>query len=134
MYNINPQPVHKVKTRVYIEGKVVSIIDDDENEITQFTEPCKYYFNLQPVKDELERRTYGMVDKETLVAVIPEKYKYKDCFYKGDKAYIGIEPENNIANYEISSVRVQNVGIRLYFVRINDEERSSCDGSESEKD
>ena len=31
MYNINPQPVHKVKTRVYIEGKTTSIIDDDEN-------------------------------------------------------------------------------------------------------
>lgn len=120
MYNINPQPIHKVKTRVYIEGKVVSIIDDDENEITQYEEPQKYYFNIQPVKDELERRTYGMVDKETLVAVIPMKYKYASTFLEGDRAYIGIEPENNEPNYEISGVRVQNVGVRVYFVKIND--------------
>lgn len=119
MYNINPQPVHKVKTRVYIEGKTTSIIDDDENEITQYKQPNKYYFNIQPVKDELERRTYGLVDKETLVAVIPMKYKYKNAFKEGDKAYIGIDTTNE-PNYEISGVRVQNVGVRVYFVKIED--------------
>jgi hypothetical protein len=118
MYNVNPQPVHKVKTRVYIGGKITSIIDEDENEITQYEEPQKYYFNLQPVKDDLERRTYGMVDKETLVAVIPMKYKFKDAFKVGDSAYIDIEPDGD-ANYEISGIRVQNVGVRVYFTKID---------------
>ena len=120
MYNVNPQPVHKVKTRVYIGGKTTSIIDDDENEIVQYEEPVKYYFNIQHVKDTLEKRTYGNVDTETLVAVIPQKYKYKDTFYEGDCAYIGIEPENNEPNYHISGIRVQNTGIRIYFVKDND--------------
>lgn len=119
MYNINPQPVHKVKTRCYVEHKLPSIIDDDENEVVQFSEPQRYFFNIQPVKDELERRTYGMVDKETLVAVIPMKYKYKNTFLIGDRAYIGVEPTNNSANYEISGVRTQNMGIRVYFVKID---------------
>ena len=119
MYNINPQPVHKVKTRCYVEHKLPSIIDDDENEVVQFSEPQRYFFNIQPVKDELERRTYGMVDKETLVAVTPMKYKYKDKFLVGDRAYIGVEPTNHNANYEISGVRTQNMGVRVYFVKID---------------
>ena len=119
MYNVNPQPVHKVKTKIYIESKLPSIIDEDENEIVQYSEPRKYYFNIQPVKDELERRTYGMVDRDTLVAVIPMKYKYKDEFIVGDRAYLGIEPTDNIANYEITGIRVQNVGVRVYFAKIN---------------
>jgi hypothetical protein len=120
MYNVNPQPVHKVKTRVYIGGKITSIIDEDENEITQYEQPQKYYFNIQPVKDGLERRTYGMVDKDTLVAVIPMKYKYVDTFKVGDNAYIGVDPATSDANYEISGVRIQNVGVRVYFVKIKD--------------
>lgn len=120
MYNVNPQPVHKIKTKIYIEKKVQSIIDGDENEITQYNEPVKYYFNIQPVKDTLERRTYGNVDMETLVAVIPQKYKYKDLFYEGDNAYIGIEPEDNKPNYHISGIRIQNAGVRIYFVKDND--------------
>ena len=120
MYNVNPQPIHKVKTRVYIEGKTTSIIDDDENEITQYEQPNKYYFNIQPVKDELERRTYGMVDKETLVAVIPMKYKYKDTFCEGDRAYIGIDLTDGEPNYEITGIRKHNAGIRVYFVKIKD--------------
>ena len=59
-----------------------------------------------------------MVDKETLVAVIPMKYKYKDKFSKGDRAYINIEPTDN-ANYEIYGIRKQNMGIRVYFVEID---------------
>lgn len=120
MYNVNPQPVHKVKTRIYICKKKPSIIDDDENEIVQYEEPVKYYFNIQPVKDTLEKRTYGNVDTETLVAVIPQKYKYKGLFYEGDYAYIYIEPENNEPNYHISGIRPQNTGIRIYFVKDND--------------
>ena len=120
MYNINPQPVHKVKTRVYIESKETSIIDDDENEITQYSTPIKYYFNIQPVKDQLEMRTYGNVDGETLVAVIPMKDKYLNTFCEGDKAYIGIEPENNIPNYYISGIRKQNMALRIYFVKCED--------------
>lgn len=119
MYNINPQPVHKVKTRCYIEQKLPSIIDDDENEIVQYSEPQRYFFNIQPVKDELERRTYGMVDRETLVAVIPMKYKYKGKFLKGDRAYIDIDPTNSVATHEISGIRIQNMGIRVYFVRLD---------------
>lgn len=120
MYNVNPQPVHKVKTKVYIEPKATSIIDEDENEIVQYSEPVKYYFNIQPVKDQLEMRTYGQVDGETLVAVTPQKYKYKDLFKEGDSAYIGIEPENNEPNYYISGVRIQNYGVRIYFVKCKD--------------
>lgn len=120
MFNINPQPVYKVKTRVYIEKKLPSIIDEDENEITQYSTPIKYYLNVQPVKDQLEMRTYGNVDGETLVAVIPMRDKYFNTFSEGDKVYIGIEPEDNIPNYYISGVRRQNMAIRLYFVKCED--------------
>ena len=59
MYNINPQTIHKPKSKIYVCKKLQSITDDDANEITQYDKPIKYYFNVQPRKVKSYTEGFG---------------------------------------------------------------------------
>lgn len=123
MYNINPQIIHKPKSKIYVCKKLQSIIDDDGNEITQYDEPIKYYFNVQPRKVKSYTEGFGQDINAEYKIVIPQKNKYIDDFKEFDKVYFMKEPledEDNgeSANYYISAIEVQNVVLELYIKKI----------------
>lgn len=116
------QRVFNYKSKIYIAKKLPSIYDEDENEITQYAEPVKYLFNVQPSQKGSDTREFGENETGLLVAVIP-KAKYKGQFKEFDLVYIDTTPdeEDKIgqnADYRIFAVRNQNVAIRLYFKKI----------------
>lgn len=116
------QRVFNYKSKIYIAKKLPSIYDDDENEITQYDEPVKYIFNVQPSQKGSDTKEFGENETGLLVAVIP-KAKYKGRFKEFDLVYIDTTPEGeNIngenADYRIFAVRNQNVAIRLYFKKL----------------
>lgn len=123
MYNINPQPIHKTKSVIYLCKKLTSIIDEDENEITQYDEPKRYYFNVQPAKAKLYSDSYGKVIDADYRIVVNPKMKYLDDFKELDKVYFRKEPleeeeYGESANYYITAVRPQNTIIEVYIKSI----------------
>ena len=123
MYNINPQPIHKVKSVIYVCKKLPSIIDDDENEITQYDEPKRYYFNVQPYKAKLYSENYGKVIDADYRIVVNPKIKYNGVFTDLDKVYFMKEPLEDeeygeSANYYITAVRPQNTIIEVFIKSI----------------
>ena len=123
MYNINPQPIHKVKSVIYVCKKLASIVDDDENEITQYDEPKRYYFNVQPNKKKLYSEEFGKVVDADYRIVVNPKMKYLNEFNELDKVYFMKEPLEDedygeSANYYITAVRPQNTIIEVYIKSI----------------
>lgn len=123
MYNINPQNIHKTKSAIYVCKKLQSIIDEDENEITQYDEPIKYYFNVQPYKIKAYTEEYGRDINADYRIVITQKTKYLNVFTEFDKVYFKKEPLEDeeygeSANYYITSVKTQNTIIELLIKKI----------------
>lgn len=121
MYN-ETERIFNYKSKIYIAKKLPSIIDDDENEITQYDTPKPYHFNVQPSNKGSDIREFGENETGLLVAVIP-KAKYKNKFKDFDLVYIDTTPENEEINgenadYRIFAIRNQNVAIRLYFKKL----------------
>lgn len=123
MYNINRQPIHKVKSRIYIASKTDSEFDDYGNEIPKYSKPQKYMFNVQALTDSSEIREFGEISSKMKRVTITEKAKYLGKFKDFDAVYVETNPlkENNYgdnADYRIYLVRPQNTTIVLYLLKL----------------
>ena len=123
-YNPNRQDIFKIKSKVYIAKYLSTEQDEHLNQKQVFAQPQKYFFNVQPVTLESEIREFGELVRSMKVAVIPQKGKYQNSFDEFDRAYLdGVEPTDEVeygdkANYRIYAVRKQNTIIRVYFLKI----------------
>ena len=124
MYNINRQPIHKVKRRIYIASKEDSVFDDYGNEIPKYSKPQKYMFNVQALTNSSEIREFGEIATALKRATITEKTKYLGKFKEFDKVYIYNNPSSaevnygDNADYRVYLVREQNTAIVLYLLKL----------------
>lgn len=109
----------------YIAKKLPPTYDEWGNQLLNYEEPKKYYFNIQPVnKDNTSNDSaFGELIPRLKCAVIP-KIEYSGMFNEFDLAYLdGISPVDESfygekANYRIYSVQPQNAIIKVYFLKI----------------
>ena len=123
MYNINRQPVHKVKSVIYIASRTGYTQDEFLNQTETFAEPIKYYFNVQTVSSDSEIREFGENANSMKCISITEKTKYLNKFNEFDRVYINNTPDNESENgenadYRIYSVRNQNTSILIYLKKL----------------
>lgn len=122
-YNPLKQNHLQLKSKLYIAKYIETIQDENFNQKQVYEKPVKYYFNVQPVRQESEIREFGELVNSMKVAVITEKVKYLNKFHEFDVAYLdGEEPTDELeygdkANYRIYAVRNQNTIIRIYFIK-----------------
>ena len=122
-WGIRNDKVLDYKSEIYVAKKLDSTYDDYGNEITNYDEPVKYFFNVQPVTNTSNASAFGELVPRLKVAVIP-KTEYENVFNEFDLAYLdGITPEEEVfngakANYRIYSVQPQNAIIKVYFLKI----------------
>ena len=121
------EPIFKYKTKIYISKKLPSTQDEDMNEIEHYEKPQKYIWNVQPANSTSEIREFGEIANAMKVAVVPKR-KYNNKFKAFDRAYIDIMPSDNEldygdnADYRIYGIRPQNACIRIYFIKLVNEE------------
>ena len=123
MYNVNSQPIHKVKSRIYIAKKLREDFDDYGNQIEIYDEPQKYFLNVQTLSETSDIMEFGEKVSSTRVISNKKKKKYLGKFKEYDLVYIDTTPENEVtygdnADYRIIGVRNQNTSIRVYISRI----------------
>lgn len=122
-FGIRNEFITKPNSICYIAKKLDSTYDDYGNEITNYDEPKKYFFDIQPMTNSSESQAYGEQIDRMKVAYIP-KPLYMNVFNEFDKAYLDeITPNGEVfngdnANYRIYSVTPQNAYIRLVFLKI----------------
>lgn len=105
------------KKRIYISNHITKTIDG--NDISIFSKPKEYFFNVQPISGNADVVEYGTRIKNVFKAVVD--IVYKDKIKEGDIAYLeGIKPNstNTNYNYMIISVREQNQRIAIYFEKL----------------
>lgn len=123
-YNPNRQDVLKIKSKLYIAKYLSTDQDENLNQKQVYDTPKKYYFNVMPVNQDSEIKEFGELVTSMKVAVITEKLKYYNKFTEFDKAYLdGATPNNELengdnANYRVYAIRKQNSIIRVYFLKI----------------
>ncbi len=123
MYNINRQPIHNIKSIIYIASKKGVEQDQYLNEYEIYDKPIKYRFNVQAISEDSEIREFGELSNDMKVISITEKSKYINKFKDFDKVYVDTLPKNeskygNNADYRIYSVRNQNTSIRIYLLKL----------------
>ncbi len=119
------EPILKYKSKVYICKKLPSTIDEDRNEIQHYDSPNAkpYMWNVQPVNQSSEVKEFGQLVNSMKVAVI-SKSKYMGKFNEYDKVYLYTQPHINElengdnADYRVYAIRPQNACIRIYFIKI----------------
>lgn len=123
MYNLSGEPIFKYKSKIYICKKLPSTRDDYMNEVEHYAKPEKFVFNVQPVNAESEGREFGEVVSKMKVAVI-SKRRYNGKFKEYDKVYIDTKPTSeeleygDNADYRVYGIRPQNACIRIYFIKL----------------
>lgn len=148
MYNINSQPIHKVKSKVYIASWVGNTEDDYGNVINLYSKPVKYMFNVQTLNEQAEMDVSGRKVISSMAISIPNKKKYLGKFKEYDVVYVNKEPNKedeedtlsppliphtleegeeleygDDADYFISGVRNQNTSIRIYLTKLQNEQK-----------
>lgn len=128
MYNINSQPIHKVKSKIYIAKKLREDFDDYGNQIEVYDKPQKYFLNIQTLSETSDIVEYGEKVSSTRVISIAEKKKYLGKFNEFDLVYVDTTPERELnngdnADYKIIGVRNQNTSIRIYISKIINEQK-----------
>ena len=119
--DINANPLDWNK-ELYISTKIDVDVDDDGNEIVNYSKPVKYEFNYQPINSYSEIVEFGEKSSTMQKLVIP--IKYKNLFKEFDLAYLdGANPNNEInygdnANYRLLPPRNGNSIIIIYLERI----------------
>ena len=110
------------KKTCYIASKEQVIVDDDENEISVYSEPIKYVFNYQPISSDAEISEFGEKVKVMKKAVIP--IRYKNMFKEFDVAYLDdVTPDGERvygekANYRLLPPINGNAVIIIYFEKL----------------
>lgn len=128
MYNVNSQPIHKVKSRIYIAKKSGETYDDYGNLIPTYDTPVKYYLNVQTLSETSDIMEFGEKVNSTKVISIAEKKKYLNKFNEFDLVYINNTPDGELTNgdnadYKIIGVRTQNTSIRVYIQKLVNEQK-----------
>lgn len=128
MYNLNSQPIHKVKSKIYIAKWIGNTIDEYGNDINLYEEPEKYMFNVQTLNETVEMEVFGRKVISSKAISITEKKKYLGKFKEYDLVYVDNSPENEVtfgdnADYYISGVRNQNTSIRIYLTKLTNEQK-----------
>lgn len=128
MYNVNRQPIHKVKSKIYIASWLNNDTDEFGNDINVYDEPQKYMFNVQTLNESVEMEVFGRKVVSSKVISITEKKKYLNKFKEFDVVYIDNSPEGELtfgdnADYFISGVRNQNTSIRIYLTKLTNEQK-----------
>lgn len=128
MYNLNSQPIHKVKSKIYIAKWIGNTIDEYGNDINLYEEPEKYMFNVQTLNETVEMEVFGRKVISSKAISITEKKKYLGKFKEYDLVYVNNSPENEAtfgdnADYYISGVRNQNTSIRIYLTKLTNEQK-----------
>ena len=128
MYNVNSQPIHKVKSKIYIASWLENIVDDYGNLINQYDEPKPYMFNVQTLNESVSMQVFGREVIASKVISITQKDKYLGKFKEYDLVYVDNIPENELeygdnADYFISGVRNQNTSIRIYLTKLQNEQK-----------
>lgn len=119
--DINANPLDWNK-ELYISTKIDVDVDDEGNEIVNYSKPVKYEFNYQPINSYSEIVEFGEKSSTMQKLVIP--IKYKNLFKEFDLAYLdGANPNNEInygdnANYRLLPPRNGNSIIIIYLERI----------------
>ena len=98
MYNINSQPIHKVKSRIYIAKKLREDFDEYGNQVEVYDTPQKYFLNVQTLSETSDVVEFGEKVSSTRVISITEKKKYLNKFNEFDLVYIDTTPENEVNN------------------------------------
>lgn len=148
MYNLNSQPIHKVKSKVYIASWVGNTTDEYGNLINLYSKPEKYMFNVQTLNETVEMEVFGRKVISSKAISITNKKKYLGKFKEYDLVYVDKEPSKpdpvptltpplqpqpipedveleygDDADYYISGVRNQNTSIRLYLTKLTNEQK-----------
>lgn len=128
MYNVNRQPIHKVKSKIYIASWLNNDTDEFGNDINVYDKPQKYMFNVQTLNESVEMEVFGRKVVSSKVISITEKKKYLNKFKEFDVVYIDNSPEGELtfgdnADYFISGVRNQNTSIRIYLTKLTNEQK-----------
>ena len=128
MYNVNSQPIHKVKSKIWIAKKLREDFDEYGNQIPIYDEPQKYMFNVQTLSETSDIVEFGERVSSTKVISITEKKKYQGKFNEFDLVYVDNTPENEVnygdnADYKIIGVRNQNTSIRVYISKLVNEQK-----------
>ncbi len=128
MYNVNSQPIHKVKSKIWIAKKLREDFDEYGNQIPIYDEPQKYMFNVQTLSETSDIMEFGERVSSTKVISITEKKKYQGKFNEFDLVYVDNTPENEVnygdsADYKIIGVRNQNTSIRVYIQKLLNEQK-----------
>jgi hypothetical protein len=126
MYSVKRTSIFKNwDTKCYISKKLPSTLDKYGNEIPTYEKPKQYTFNIQPVSGTSEAKEFGEIASQMRVAVITERDKYINEFNEFDLAYLdGTTPNDEKvngekANYRVYSVMPQNVVLKVYFLKLN---------------
>jgi hypothetical protein len=128
VYNINSQPIHKVKSKVWIAKKLREETDEYGNQIEIYDEPQKYMFNVQTLTETSEIMEFGEKVSSTKSISITEKKKYQGKFKEFDLVYVDNSPENEVnygdnADYKIVGVRPLNTSIKIYIQKLINEQK-----------
>lgn len=122
-WGIREDNVLDYKSVCYVAKKLEPTYDEWGNQLPNYGEPIRYYFNIQPVTNTSNNSAFGELIPRLKCAVIP-KNEYLGVFNEFDLAYLdGIEPidesfNGERANYRIYSVQPQNAIIKVYFLKI----------------
>lgn len=128
MYNVNSQPIHKVKSRIWIAKKLREDFDENGNQIPVYEEPQKYFFNVQTLTETSDIMEFGERVNSTKSISITQKKKYEGKFHEFDLVYVDNTPENELnygdnADYKIVGVRPHNTSIRVYIQKLINEQK-----------
>lgn len=128
MYNVNSQPIHKVKSRIWIAKKLREDFDENGNQIPVYEEPQKYFFNVQTLTETSDIMEFGERVNSTKSISITQKKKYEGKFHEFDLVYVDNTPENELnygdnADYKIVGVRPHNTSLRVYIQKLINEQK-----------
>lgn len=128
MYNVNSQPIHKVKSRIYLAKKLREDFDGYGNQIEVYDEPQKLFLNVQSLSETSDIVEFGEKVSSTRVISITEKKKYLNKFNEFDLVYVETTPEGEVnygdnADYMVVGVRTQNTSIRVYISKLINEQK-----------
>lgn len=128
MYNVSNQPIHKVRSRIYIAKKLREDFDDYGNQVEVYDTPKKYFLNVQTLSETSDIMEFGEKVSSTRVISITEKKKYLNKFNEFDLVYVDTTPDNEAnngdnADYKIIGIRNQNTSIRVYISKLINEQK-----------
>lgn len=117
----------------YIANKKETIIKDNGRETVLFETPKEFYELYMPLQDDESLENYG-TDVDNYLRMFVDYRKWYGKIHQGDRAYLIDEETTEIdvktlvtnatekctnANYQVKSVVVQNLKLKVEFEKIN---------------